>query len=48
MLACSLLVALFLLTLAWASEIVGLFGGDETLVGTHQTRPELLSDVAAG
>lgn len=48
MLACSLLVALFLLTLAWASEIVGVFVGDETLVCTHQIWSELPSDVGVG
>lgn len=36
MLACSLLVAVFLLTLAWASEIVGVFIRDETLVGIYR------------
>ena len=35
MLLFAILVALFLVMLAWASEIVGVFTGDETMVGSR-------------
>ena len=34
MMGCALVVALYLLTLGWASEIVGVFIANEALVGS--------------